>query len=125
MRGNILAILLTIAGMALLALCVILYTGSDRTGPEFRFSAMNLVYDQNTAETDLLTGVSAADNSDGDVSDRIVVEKVVMNETRGTAVVYYAVSDLSGNVTKQSRVFPVDKKYLEMIADKGIPESGE
>lgn len=113
MRSNILALLLAIASLALLALCVLLYGRSDRTGPEFRFLAMNLVYDGDTTETELLSGVTAVDNTDGDVSERIVVEKVVLNENRGTAVVYYAVSDLSGNVTKQSRVFPVDKKYLE------------
>ena len=62
----------------------------------------------------------AYDSVDGDLTNRVVVEKTILDEEQQTAVVYYAVSDLSGNVTKQSRVFPAD------IADmKGIKEEKE
>ena len=108
MKGNLLGIFFTILSGVLIALIVLAYGQSDRLPPEFRFSAVNLMYDSETTDKDLLTGINAYDSKDGDLSGRIVVEKVVLNREAGTAVVYYAVADLSGNVTKQSRVFPAD-----------------
>ncbi len=89
------------------------YNMSDRVPPDMRFVAMDLVYDSNTAEADLLKGVMAYDSVDGDITNRIVVEKTIIDEEEATAVVYYAVSDMSGNVSKQSRVFPADLADLK------------
>ena len=58
-------------------------------------------------------GINAYDTKDGDLTSRIVVEKVVLNRDAQTAVVYYAVADYSGNVTKQSRVFPADIEDID------------
>jgi len=112
-RGNILGIFFTIFSAVMIALIVFAYGRSDRLAPEFRFSALDLVYDSSTGDADLITGINAFDSKDGDITDRIVVEKVVLNKEAGTAVVYYAVADLSGNVTKQSRVFPADIVDIE------------
>ena len=117
MKGNILGILFTILSGVLIALIVLAYGRSDRIAPEFRFSALNLTYDSSTEDKDLLVGINAYDSVDGDLTDRIVVEKVVLNREAGTAVVYYAVADYSGNVTKQSRVFPADIKDMENNGD--------
>jgi hypothetical protein len=114
-KGNILGVLFLIMSGALVALMFVSYNRSDRTGPEYRFSAVDLVYDSETTEQDLITGINAYDNRDGDLTGRIVVEKVVINKDAETAVVYYAVADYSGNVTKQSRVFPAD---IEDIGEK-------
>ena len=119
MRGNLLGILFTVLSGVLIFLTVFAYSRSDRTPPEFRFSSVDLVYDSGTRDNDLRVGVNAFDNRDGDLSGRIVVEKVVLNREKETAVVYYAVADLSGNVTKQSRVFPANIDDLE---NNGAPE---
>lgn len=116
MKGNILGIFFTILSGVLVALIVVAYGRSDRIAPEFRFSALNLTYDSETKDSDLIAGINAYDAKDGDLTSRIVVEKVVLNREAGTAVVYYAVADHSGNVTKQSRVFPAD---IEDIDDNG------
>jgi len=107
-KGNFLAIVFVILSILIIIASVYKYNELDKITPEFRFSALNLIYSEDTTEDDLLQGIKAYDAKDGDVSDRIVIEKVVANEEAGTAVVYYAVSDLSGNVTKQSRVFPAE-----------------
>ena len=113
MKGNIIGVLFLMMSSAIIALMFVTYNREDRTGPEYRFSAVDLVYDSETTEDDLIVGINAYDNRDGDLTGRIVVEKVVINKDAETAVVYYAVADYSGNVTKQSRVFPAD------IADIG------
>ena len=113
MKGNILGVLFTVLSGVLIVLIVLAYGRSDRIAPEFRFSALDLTYDSETTEKQLKGGVNAYDAKDGDLTNRIVVEKVVLNKEKETAVVYYAVADLSGNVTKQSRVFPADIADLE------------
>ena len=112
-KGNFLAIVFILLSVLIIVASVYMYRGMDKIAPEFRFSALDITYNDETTERDLLQGIKAFDAKDGDVSDRIVIEKVVANEEAGTAVVYYAVSDMSGNVTKQSRIFPAEFKTDE------------
>ena len=113
MKGNIFGVIFSILSGVLIALIIIAYGRSDREEPEFRFSALNLTYDSSTRDMDLINGVNAFDLNDGDLTSRIVVEKVVLNRKEQTAVVYYAVADYSGNVAKQSRVFPADIEDID------------
>jgi hypothetical protein len=116
-RGNIFGILFSILSGVLIFLIVVAYGRSDRIEPEFRFSATDTIYDSATTDNDLKVGINAYDAKDGDLTSRIVVEKVVLNREKETAVVYYAVADYSGNVTKQSRVFPADIADIDKNAD--------
>ena len=113
MKGNIFGVLFSILSGVLIFLIVVAYTRSDRIAPEFRFSATDTIYDSATTDNDLKVGINAYDAKDGDLSSRIVVEKVVLNREKETAVVYHAVADYSGNVTKQSRVFPANIEDIE------------
>ena len=61
MRGNILGVFFTILSGVLIFLIVVAYGRSDRIAPEFRFSSLNLVYDSNTTEKDLISGINAYD----------------------------------------------------------------
>ncbi len=117
MKGNLLGIFFTILSAVLIALIVIAYGRSDRIAPEFRFTALDITYNSETKDDDLKAGINAYDAKDGDLTGRIVVEKVVLNKDAGTAVVYYAVADYSGNVTKQSRVFPADIEDIQNNGD--------
>lgn len=51
----------------------------------------------------LLQGVSASDDTDGDVTDTLVVESVRLLRSDGTVTVTYAAFDAAGNVAKTSR----------------------
>jgi hypothetical protein len=116
-RGNILGIFFSILSGVLIFLIAFAYSRSDRIAPEFRFSASDVTYNSKTADIDLKQGINAYDAKDGDLTGRIVVEKVVLNREKETAVVYYAVADFSGNVTKQSRVFPADIADIDNNGD--------
>ncbi len=123
MKSNILAFFLSIGSIGLAVLIIWFYNMSDKDAPEIRFTAMDLIYDSSTTEADLLGGVMAYDAVDGDITDRIVVEKSIIDDEQGTAVVYYAVSDLSGNVTKMSRVFPADIENIKGASDEETIDS--
>lgn len=51
----------------------------------------------------LLEGVSAHDGEDGDVTDSLVVESVILSDESGMVTVTYAAFDRSGNVAKAQR----------------------
>ena len=104
-RNRVTGILLAVANGILLFLCAILYFGKDREGPELTFEAVQIVYREGMETKELLEGVSARDAKDGDISSRIVIEKISENREENTVVVFYAVSDMAGNVARASRVF--------------------
>lgn len=99
------AVAFTVLNIILIVTCVVLLLGRDRKAPVISFSENDLIYYSGIDNEKLLQGVAAMDAKNGDVSDRIVVEKIVQNKNEDRAVVYYAVTDLDGNVAKASRVF--------------------
>ncbi len=99
------AVVFTVLNIILIVTCVVLLLGRDRKAPVISFSENDLIYYSGIDNEKLLQGVAAMDAKNGDVSDRIVVEKIVQNKNEDRAVVYYVVTDLDGNVAKASRVF--------------------
>ena len=105
-RSGIAAGIFTFLDVVLIVVCVLLYMRLDRISPEMAFQANDIVYTEQTGQAELLMGITAMDDCDGDVTQRIVIEKIVENREDESVVVFYAVSDKAGNVTKMSRVFP-------------------
>ena len=91
-------------GAILAGVCVVLgvavaYVSSkqDRTDPVITVSEDALTYTEGEGTEGLLTGVTATDKEDGDLTKDIFVEKVVpISENK--AIVYYGVLDKSQNV---------------------------
>lgn len=99
------AVVFTVLNIILITVCVVLLLNKDRKPPVISFSGNDLIYYSGIDNEKLLQGVGAVDAKDGDVTDRIVVEKIVQNKNENRAIVYYAVTDLDGNAAKASRVF--------------------
>lgn len=98
-------VFLILLNIALVCTCGYFYVNKDRQPPKISFSENDIVYEEGIAESELLKGVGAVDKQDGEISDRVVIEKILKNEERGAVVVYYAACDYSGNVAKASREF--------------------
>ena len=103
--GKTLGIMLAIANAVLAIVSVVLYIGTDRKEPTFEFTETNVIYEEGMEESRLLEGIMAYDNVDGDLTDKIVVEKRIENQEQNSVVIFYAVSDSAGNVAKCSREF--------------------
>lgn len=73
----------------------------DKTPPVISIADDGFIYNQSMSRTDLLAGVTAQDDRDGDVTDQIVVEQVTVSEDGATASITYAVTDNSKNVAKK------------------------
>ena len=109
-HGKLAGIVLAILNAVLIVICAVFYFRTDRHKPEFSFTSTEVVYREGIEESALLEGVNAYDSVDGDITDRIVIEKTVENRDDDTIVVFYAVTDKAGNAAKASRVF--DAIYL-------------
>ncbi len=97
--------------LALIAACLAVFLGyrtvsafnTDTAAPEIQMDADALQLSVQASREDLLQGVTAKDNKDGDVTASLVVESIRLADTDGTVSVTYAAFDRAGNVTKASR----------------------
>lgn len=94
---------------------------NDRQAPEI-FIDGEMVY-QDGMQEELLEGVTAKDEQDGDVTASLVVETVSPNAKSGTAVVIYAARDNSNNIAKASRV--VEYLSAEPVVEEETEELEE
>lgn len=131
MRERTIGTILGMLNLLLLALCLVLYLGKDRSTPELTLQAVEFVYEEDLPEHILLSGVTARDNKDGDLTDHVVIEKIVTSRSQKTATITYGVSDEAGNVKRAARtlVMPVlEKPQLPTAGEAGSMEetsSGE
>lgn len=95
-----------------IVLCVMVFAGyrlldrvtADSKAPEIIFEDQQLLVSALEDDAVLLTGVSAVDAKDGDVSDSLVVESVrIVDSAEGTVNAAYAAFDRAGNVAKAER----------------------
>lgn len=76
---------------------------NDNTAPEISFASQMLVVSVDASNEELLAGVSARDEKDGDVTDSILVEGISGLGSDQLATITYAAFDEAGNVAKATR----------------------
>lgn len=108
-----LVVFLAILCIALAGFVIGVRMRTDREGPKITFSDKEIVYTDSTSEEELLEGVTAEDDVDGDVSDTITLESVYPLDDE-TAVAVYVAKDSKNNITKVKR----EMKYSEEGSSK-------
>lgn len=92
-----------IAGCLILGGIALIVRGSqDRQAPVIKVKKADLTYQEGKGYGELLKGVSAEDNRDGDLTDEVFVDRVVQIKD-GKAIVYYGVMDKAKNVGTAKR----------------------
>ncbi len=76
---------------------------ADKTRPVITIDKDMLYVDLDATEEDLLAGVTAYDEKDGDLTDRIIVESISRFTEIGVCKVYYAVCDHDDHVSSAFR----------------------
>ena len=97
--------------LALAAVCLGILTGyrtlinlrADNKSPEILIADQLLEISALDSREALLQGVTARDDTDGDVTDSLVVESVRLLRQDGTVTVTYAAFDSARNVSKKTR----------------------
>lgn len=81
---------------------------SDRKAPEIEIGNENVVYKKGMDNAELLKGITAKDDKDGDVTDSLVVESIFESKDGKSVTVVYAAKDSSNNVGKVKRSLPCE-----------------
>lgn len=100
MKERTYGIVLGILNIVLLIVCGVLFLGKDKNAPEILLSNVDFVYAAEIKEEVLFEGVTAMDQEDGELTDSVVIEKIVTDVEKETATITYGVADSAGNVGK-------------------------
>ena len=104
MKQRIITIILFVSCVILGVSAFFVSAAKDKKAPVISVTEKEITYVEGTDREELLQGVSAEDNRDGDVSDRVFVDRVIPMAGDKEAIVYYAVTDKSNNVGTGKRV---------------------
>lgn len=100
-----------------------IFLSDDRKAPVIAFSEEPVSYVPGGDTSGLLTGVTATDNRDGDITKKVIVlpatEMISDTEIR----VKYQVRDSRGNLTTATRVCNLSKESASKINDPDRPET--
>lgn len=112
--------------LALIVVCLAGFWGyrtmarlrADTVAPKIQMDTQTLQVSVEAPSAALLQGVSATDDTDGDVTGSLVVESVRLLDSDGTVSVRYAAFDKAGNVAKAERLaqyidYEQPKLYLD------------
>ncbi len=121
MKNKIIPLVAMYVIVILFVICVLTVITEDRDAPEIIFGEEDIVYVQGEDINQLLTGVSAIDKVDGDVSNTLTIEGVnVLLGSRKVNIIY-AARDTYNNIVKSSRIV----KYQELEASSNPTEIPE
>lgn len=123
MRGNKLSFLFAAFSIILLVVCIVILAGKDRTAPVMSFSDTDVIYSADMDKQQLYEGVTAVDNRDGDITDKIVIEKIVQSVDGKSVSITYAVNDNANNFTKKVRIF--DQLVVEVVTEVKVDEKAD
>lgn len=104
---------LLIVCIGLAGAVVYIRMNQDTKGPEITFTDQApTLYHSDMNNSELLTGVTATDDKDGDVSSSLTVESVYKVDDTHVAVTYTA-KDGSNNITKQKLELEMDSESIK------------
>ena len=103
-RSKILMIAAAAALLILLITAVAILKG-DGTGPSITIPS-GIEYHKGMSDSELLNGVTAEDSKDGDVSDTLIVESVIILSSGDSVKITYAAKDKHNNITQKSIILP-------------------
>lgn len=97
-------IILGVATLILGIMGVVSVLAEDRQAPEITVPASDVVYYELDDQSTLLSGVTAMDDEDGDISSQVRIYDVAVIDGEEKALVTYAVYDSSYNLAKATKV---------------------
>ncbi len=118
------AIIMVIICAAMAAVVIQLRINTDQKAPEITFDDSEITYRDGMSYSELLEGVTAYDDEEGDVTDSLAVESVSPVDDK-EAVVIYVAKDSKNNLVKQKRVIPYDYQEPDETEEEKTPGEEE
>lgn len=97
MKQHLVMLALATGCIVLAVAGALVYLGQDRKAPEITVEDTEISYTEGGDYEELLEGVTAEDNIDGDLTDQVFVDKIIQTG-EDTGIVYYGVMDKHHNV---------------------------
>lgn len=119
----ILCVCFLLASAALFAFLRSQNSEKDITPPVLQISEEDLVYKEGSDPSELIVGVQAEDDVDGDVSDTIRVRSIYYPEGSDDATVTYVAKDRSNNMGIIRRMVHVDRGQAEETEETAPAET--
>ncbi len=111
MKQRHVVVLMSLSIAGLLGLSVYMTISMDRTPPVITIPDKEITYKEGADTDSLLKDVTAWDDVDSNITDKLRIDTIIPDKDGLTAVVVYAVYDSSNNVTKEKRT--VSYKAME------------
>lgn len=111
MKQRHVVVLMSLSIAGLLGLSVYMTISMDRTPPVITIPDKEITYKEGSDTDSLLKDVTAWDDVDSNITDKLRIDTIIPDKDGLTAVVVYAVYDSSNNVTKEKRT--VSYKAME------------
>ena len=111
MKQRHVVVLMSLSIAGLLGLSVYMTISMDRTPPVITIPDKEITYKEGADTDSLLKDVTAWDDVDSNITDKLRIDTIIPDKNGLTAVVVYAVYDSSNNVTKEKRT--VSYKAME------------
>lgn len=102
-RTRIFTIVLFVIAIAAFAVSQVMQMMTDKSGPTISMDADSITVSAEASEKELLQGVTAQDNTDGDVSKNLMIENMSNLMDGNTRTMTIVAFDSDGNVTKAQR----------------------
>lgn len=118
MEGKVVTGVLAAAGAVLIGISLFAIAGQDRTPPKIMVGDAELTYKEGDSYEELLADVTAEDNKDKDITDKVFVDRVISTTDEKHAVVIYGVMDSNNNVATVRR-------RVNYVAKEGATEKEE
>ena len=103
MKQRHVVVLMSLSIAGLLGLSVYMTISMDRIPPVITIPDKEITYKEGADTDSLLKDVTAWDDVDENITDKLRVDTIIPDQDELTAVVVYAVYDSSNNVTKEKR----------------------
>ena len=110
-KSRILIVIAALIVVLIIALAVILLKGKS-SGPSITIPS-DLEYHAGMSDAELIKNVTAEDHEDGDVSDSLIVESVIVLSNGKSVKITYAAQDKDKNISVKSIILPYDAKSEE------------
>lgn len=126
MKENITVITGAVVMAILIAVTIVFSIGVDNEAPEIYFEH-DIMYSDIQSMDVLLEGVTAYDRKDGDVTEQLMVESLIVLEGNEFAKVTYTAKDKSNNIAKASRIVAYSGDGSSIYASSAVDgeEEGE
>lgn len=103
--------ILSLINIMIAVLGVVLYFRMDRVPPVIRAEGA-MLYTKTTTDAEVLSILSAVDETDGDVSNTLVIEKVLPHENENKVWITCGAKDKSNNVAKHTIAISCEEDFF-------------